>query len=700
MFQKYFESGYTLIPLKSKDKNPIINDWTKYCREQATEKMIELWDQQFIKSKLNVGIPCGKSNGIIGLDIDTSDPEIVKLFPKSPVARRGRSDREGVRFFKYNENIKSQNFPYGEILSDGRQSVLPPSIHPITGEAYSWVTPDTLLDYKASELPELDLAFLTKLLPKAKKDVNIKTGRNSHFVKMITSMRGRGESESKIIDEIYKYDLEFNKPRLFTDKSENYPAKNEAEARKNAWIMVNNVTKSLIQSGVATIINDNTAIQITEEQEQKLIAESFKFVPYPKARGMMAEFQQVCSIRSTSDNQDGLSLGASLALMAAITSNKYATEVNGMITCPNVYIMNIAYSSFGKGLSQDVLTSLLQDSNLLGSSNYKSDTSMLSGISEQQERLIVNDESSAFLRNIGGKESYNGSIVELMCELFSKSSSKFGGVASATNGSKFGACWNPHLSYIGSTTPNGFRNSVNRDIAAKGLLPRFVIFQQMETGKWNGRKDRSMGPSLQQSLQAKVNKFLKLEKIIHPDFEPFIDLKSKSGESIQANLEGMRYQPRIVKLTEEALELWYQNDEALFNEKSKNPEGFESAFIGRFAEIALKFALSDTLSLERSKIEADSIQWAFDVLNSCWHNSKNVYELAHAENRDDAELIKILNTIKDRGLIAHHELLKKSKLKVRQMTEIISTLLDSGQIEVIEKTQDGSGRKSKYYKTI
>ena len=45
--------------------------------------------------------------------------------------------------------------PLVELLLHGTQSVVPPTIHPDTGQPYRWLTPDTLEDTPLGDLPEL-----------------------------------------------------------------------------------------------------------------------------------------------------------------------------------------------------------------------------------------------------------------------------------------------------------------------------------------------------------------------------------------------------------------------------------------------------------------------------------------------------------------------------------------------------------------
>ncbi len=85
---------------------------------------------------------------------------LLAMLPHSNVQKKGR---KGISLF-YRGNtdvIRSRNFRTPErlglvdLLSEGKQTVLPPSIHPDTGEPYYWWTDDTLMDVSLNELTEL-----------------------------------------------------------------------------------------------------------------------------------------------------------------------------------------------------------------------------------------------------------------------------------------------------------------------------------------------------------------------------------------------------------------------------------------------------------------------------------------------------------------------------------------------------------------
>jgi len=704
MFRKIYENGYSVLPINPNGKNPIIQEWQKYCREMPSDQLVDKWDTQ----KLNIGVACGPASNLIVIDIDTDDADILNLLPPSPVRRRGKKGE--ARFFRVPSkvsslrDIESRSFPFlADILADGRQCLIPHSIHPETKKPYFWLTPDTLENMKAEDLPEFDpsvIPVLERLSQKLFKSTDASaSGRNNKLKSIVTAMRARGEDELKIVDEIYAWDKIHHSPRLFTDAKESYKAENEEDAKINAWKFVSKVTISLITSGVAKL-TENQTIEISEDQIEIAKKECFKFIPYPKPRGAMLDFYELCELKSAG-NQDAIGLGGAIALMSVLASNKFVTECRGLTTCPNNYIINLAYSSFGKELSQSIINDLLADSGLLGSGNYKSDVSFIMNLPNQQERLDVIDECSTLLKAMGSKEGYASNIVELMSELYTKGSTRYHGQTTLNHGQSFGACYNPQVSFLGSTTPKGFRTSVTKEVAAKGFLPRMLIFFQNEVGEYRGRKKRVSGEKQQKALEAFVSKMVKTEKIVHPDFNPeqniLAKIKNEKGEDVSL---GIRYQPRIVKMTDEAHEYWIDLEEKYHNQKRIDPDGFESAFIGRFAEITAKLALLDALSLGRSRIDVDSVIWGNEVVTTCWHNSKPLYELAHAENWVESNVIRVLSFIKasPNGTVDRTKLISQNRwIKSRELDEVINSLEESGKIVKVNANQGKSTKPKIVY---
>lgn len=135
--------------------------WERWCAERVSEHRVRAWVRMIGDAEdAGIGVACGM--GLICIDIDQEcliDP-ILAILPPSPVQKKGR---KGISlFFKGDtDKIRSRNYRTQEriglldLLSEGKQTVLPPSIHPDTGEEYFWWTDLTLADIDLADLPLL-----------------------------------------------------------------------------------------------------------------------------------------------------------------------------------------------------------------------------------------------------------------------------------------------------------------------------------------------------------------------------------------------------------------------------------------------------------------------------------------------------------------------------------------------------------------
>ena len=160
-------SGYSPLPLNG--KRPVLTAWQKHAVAPMTPAEIEYWGQ---RGTINVGVALS-FNDVIAIDRDTEDAAIIRavrdvfraIYRRGgvPVGKKGK--RGATSFFRdptgtiRNRNIADRDGEMlFEILAAGRQTAVPPSIHPDTGSPYLWTTARTLLDTRPDELAEIAIA--------------------------------------------------------------------------------------------------------------------------------------------------------------------------------------------------------------------------------------------------------------------------------------------------------------------------------------------------------------------------------------------------------------------------------------------------------------------------------------------------------------------------------------------------------------
>lgn len=131
----------SVIPLRPRAKVPALNAWSQYATQLPNPDKQAVWLESFGDG--NIGLALGPQSGVIALDIDSVDERVAgvlqKVMPPSPWKRVGK--KGAVYAFRFNGEktfrIKDdKNATIMELLSKGTQVVLPPSIHPDTGEPY------------------------------------------------------------------------------------------------------------------------------------------------------------------------------------------------------------------------------------------------------------------------------------------------------------------------------------------------------------------------------------------------------------------------------------------------------------------------------------------------------------------------------------------------------------------------------------
>lgn len=133
----YLAAGLPVIPVSG--KAPCVNGWPRFANERVDDDTLRGWLEQHPDA--NVGLVLG--GGLVAVDIDADDliEPVAAALPPSPWGRVGK--KGCVLIFRAAAERKTERIKdvHGrtlvEILASGSQVVLPPSIHPDTGKAYT-----------------------------------------------------------------------------------------------------------------------------------------------------------------------------------------------------------------------------------------------------------------------------------------------------------------------------------------------------------------------------------------------------------------------------------------------------------------------------------------------------------------------------------------------------------------------------------
>ncbi|WP_100401520.1 bifunctional DNA primase/polymerase [Bacillus sp. FJAT-42315] len=161
----YHRRGFTVMPLTG--KRPILKGWTSLFHLQPlTEQEIQFGitnenGQRISFAHKNLGILTGRISNCIVIDID--DEEALKrLESLGPLPRSWtvKTNRGYHFYYMYHPDAPSCTpFEKVDILSDKKQVVAPPSIHP-SGHKYKWVISPN--DAELAPFPEWLIPYMEK----------------------------------------------------------------------------------------------------------------------------------------------------------------------------------------------------------------------------------------------------------------------------------------------------------------------------------------------------------------------------------------------------------------------------------------------------------------------------------------------------------------------------------------------------------
>lgn len=228
---KYFEQGINVMPVIGKGQ-PTEN---RYAERWSKNKMTDE-EFEFLVNKnpnANIGLLTGEASGQIGFDFDYTGPKakelesiILNLLPPTDQVKIGR--KGFTRMYKYGGHASiKRGWKIGddlvnvfEIISNGRYTIVPPSIHPDTGTPYTWANGE----YDPSKLVELPGYVIGAIIDACDIFFGVKkdTGRNNAIFAYALKCIHEHESYESWKSAIVEYDLKkFGENSWFNDNKEN-----------------------------------------------------------------------------------------------------------------------------------------------------------------------------------------------------------------------------------------------------------------------------------------------------------------------------------------------------------------------------------------------------------------------------------------------------------------------------------------------
>lgn len=683
-FKKYLDKGLSVIPEEYGTKKPIkgLKGWSAYCDALPNKDTVSEWEK--LDGPNNIGLCLGPASGVVALDIDTDDPEILDiilpLLPPSPCEKKGA--KGFTRFYRFlgekNKTIVFNGKVVLEILSSKKKTTIPPSKHP-DGMDYTW-TESTLHEVDVKELPVIPPFLMDHISARLRLSQPTKDfvfdertpGRNNELSSLCGELIGNNIPLDEAITRLIEKDSTYDKP-LFKDIGELGHDEVKTNALKFYVSHLNsiNIRRWADKELYAEPLFNLPPVQVEEPTlEKEVAAVKEKAFPLPKfPEGLLLQlYNHILS--NSFVPQPAFATGAALALMGTLVGRK----INFAGSAPNIYCLNLGPSGCGKDAPQQIVKRVMMRigaESMLGCGDYVSDASLMDQLPAHPSRLDIIDEASGLLRSVSKKaSSYNAKMGEILCELYTASTSVFTGRMTAM-GPK-GYCVRPNINLLCSTTPSGFSGAITTDNLESGLLGRFIVFQG----------DYEAGASMKENYVEEPEDMIQGLKFLR-NYRPTTGTVFSHGEFITT-----------ARLHEGAKEL--QQD--VFSQldglrRSLDPTSLLLPIAARLFQFYTKLALLSAVSNPESKgnfiVRKEDVEFAYGIVMYYYSLAKEMVDKYVHKSPYEKVYNAVYGIIKSCKVITLQDLNKRTKfLKPREREEIINDLLKTRTAD-IETTRDG-----------
>jgi len=736
-------NGYSVLPLLPNSKRPAIEKWSDFCVKHADEETFNRW----LKWKdCNIGVCLGVASNLVAIDLDNDigglHAKIEALLPPTPVAKAGAKGK--TLFYSYNGQ-KSQGFSKDgervlDILSVGRQTVLPPSVHPDTKQPYRWLTENTLENTPSMALPHIPIQTINNISMLFQKPEERTFNEPRHLVVYEDTTR------QEVMDALGyipsdDYDIWIHIGMCLKDKfgeagfemwnswsatSTKYDAKHmrsKWQSFHNSGLTIATLYHYAMDNGYSCVpasyldpvfdeitINGHgpkTQVAVAAQPKAEIVKENIPILDQPKqierisfppellmAPGLPGKISDLIN-RTALMPQPVLALGASIAMAGTLMARKVRSETN---LRTNFYIIGIAPSGAGKDHPRTIIKRMMHDTGIgnLELGVPASGAGIASALLKNGESrgLMVWDELGRTLKQYSSWRAGNHEreIMTALIELFSSAQSVYLGKSYANHDGKnpTKAIDQPCLSIYGTSVPLHFYEALSGSEAIDGFLSRWLIFES---------KDYTMEEEAPEKVFSEIPQYM-IDICKYWKEQPFY--AEKGGGNIA---DGTRVVPRVVYATS-AANAYLKSFATEMRKKAMQAEleGKSSGAIwSRAGEHARRLAL---VAHEGDQIELKVAEWAVNLAKFCCNYMAMAIEDYVSSTELESITKRILRSIRDKSRSMSDPWTTRADLsrsfqgvQARVRNEILGSLIERGEI-VEEKTVKTGGRPSLRYKAV
>lgn len=653
--------GFSVIWLKKRSKMPVNEKWT--AKETLS---VDGLKSSYVKG-YNCGVRLGEPSRIGDkylhvIDVDVRKPELASKARKTveSLLKTRFSDFQAVisgsggasrhLYFVTDRPFRSRKLWHSdekftgedgkehwgaevELFGTGKQVVLPPSIHPDTGNPYVWEEgvfyEDDIIEIDSDVLDDLigerDRPVVDDEGPLGLEEAEVEAYLAELDLPTYCDDReGWIKVGMALHHEFEGADIGLKIWNAFSKQSKKF----DARVSRQQWRSFRGSDQPVTFASIIQAANDRR-YQLEwdslpeefeddeeEEERQPTRKESDRQVQKPhdadeddipshllNVPGVLGLAVEHYNATST-QNQPQFAVQTALALGSVVLGRYWMTEHDNFTS---LYLVNLGVTGSGKEFSRKFISRALEESGLgdvVGPSMYASSAGIMSELAWKPRHITVYDEFGMLLASTGNNSNTNlRDAQRLLMSLFGQLGDVARPVAYSTNGKtaqqiegmRSQKVVRPAVTILGLSTPETFFDALSQDDVASGFLNRLLVV--------NSRRD----PQVED---------MRAWRKIPAELRTWINEFGSTGDEdfLAGELSTEAEEPEIVEFTPGAKARLREIAQEVIDLQAKYRPYRLDGMLSRSREIAMRIALIVSLSRKKKRIDEVSVDWSWDYV--------------------------------------------------------------------------------------
>lgn len=392
------------------------------------------------------------------------------------------------------------------------------------------------------------------------------------------------------------------------------------------------------------------------------------------------------SARTCIVSQPQFDVQTALALGSVVMGRRFVTDNRNM---SSLYFLNVAKTGTGKEHANTVIEDVLEASGLIGlrgPNGYTSATGILSVLKDKPCHITVIDEFGSYLQSAAAKgNQHRADAMVMLMEAFGRQTKTLRNLGYATlslNDNQKKAMTveirSPSITVIGMTTPETFYDAIGSRDVASGFLNRLLIVESRRP------REVSRTPELVDVPESVIAWARGCASAVAEDAGDLTD----NGHEFPPD-------PVMVPFTAAARDLFRDYERTIIDRQNAMDHLALADMMNRSREIAMRLSLIVTRSMGEREIDIIAAQWAIDYVDFYLRQTLEAMSINISEGGTDEIRKKIAAAIEKAGTVGLKisELIKQvpklGNLKKHERDGVLAMVCEDFPVERLQQTPEG-----------